>query len=133
MKDLFAFGFVRKQKGRSLKSANHPSSHRSAPPSPSRVARAAATISLRALAALSVALIVGCSDAGDEVAVGKQAFAETVLQNYALNQPATESSSAYGGDAGRAVDGNTDGAFGGRSVTHTDADTNAWWQVDLGR
>ena len=31
-----------------------------------------------------------------------------------------------------AVDGNTDGNWGNGSVTHTNADTNAWWQVDLG-
>jgi alpha-L-fucosidase len=30
------------------------------------------------------------------------------------------------------VDGNTDGAFGDGSVTATNSDTNAWWQVDLG-
>src|ERR1700736_1381848 len=34
--------------------------------------------------------------------------------------------------ASSAVDGNTDGNFGNGSVTHTNADANAWWQVDLG-
>src|ERR1035438_252431 len=31
-----------------------------------------------------------------------------------------------------AVDGNTDGDFFRGSVTSTNLDTNAWWQVDLG-
>jgi hypothetical protein len=31
-----------------------------------------------------------------------------------------------------AVDGLTDGAFGDGSVTATNLDVNAWWQVDLG-
>jgi hypothetical protein len=34
--------------------------------------------------------------------------------------------------ASRAVDGNTDGHYYDGSVTHTDGDPNAWWQVDLG-
>jgi hypothetical protein len=31
-----------------------------------------------------------------------------------------------------AVDGNTDGNFSSSSVTATNLDSNAWWQVDLG-
>lgn len=50
--------------------------------------------------------------------------------NLALGKPATQSSTAYGADASRAVDGNTDGNFFNNSVTHT-ADSG-WWQVDLG-
>lgn len=54
----------------------------------------------------------------------------------AIGKPATESSvlSGYGGhpEAGSAVDGNTDGAFGDGSMSHTEQDPNAWWQVDLG-
>ena len=34
--------------------------------------------------------------------------------------------------ADKAVDGNTDGNFLDYSVTHTNYDVNAWWQVDLG-
>ena len=34
--------------------------------------------------------------------------------------------------AGAAVDGNTNGNFFAGSVTHTNTDQNAWWQVDLG-
>jgi len=44
---------------------------------------------------------------------------------------ASESSVAFDADAGRAVDGNTDGAFWDGSVTHTNWE-EGWWQVDLG-
>lgn len=55
------------------------------------------------------------------------------LVNLALNRPATQSTTAFGGVASRAVDGNTDGDFGHGSVTHTNADApyENWWQVDL--
>ncbi len=52
--------------------------------------------------------------------------------NLAVGQVATQSSTAFGGVAGRAVDGNTNGAFGGGSVTHTGGESSAWWEVDLG-
>ena len=53
--------------------------------------------------------------------------------NLALGKP-TLQSSTYGGyaSASRAVDGNPNGNWGGSSVTHTNNDPNAWWQVDLG-
>ncbi|GAB4198692.1 MAG: hypothetical protein Tsb002_33790 [Wenzhouxiangellaceae bacterium] len=51
--------------------------------------------------------------------------------NQALNQPATQSSLGWGGVPSRAVDGNRSGLWGDGSVTHTNIDTNAWWQVDL--
>lgn len=53
--------------------------------------------------------------------------------NLALGK-ATRQSSTYGGYAvaSRAVDGNPNGNWGGNSVTHTNQDPNAWWQVDLG-
>jgi hypothetical protein len=51
----------------------------------------------------------------------------------AKGKPATQSSTLAGTpSAGVAVDGLTDGAFGDGSVTATNLDTNAWWQVDLG-
>jgi hypothetical protein len=53
----------------------------------------------------------------------------------ALNKPATQSSTLpdYAGTGPQsAIDGNTDGNFFHGSVTHTNADANAWWQVDLG-
>jgi hypothetical protein len=52
--------------------------------------------------------------------------------NTAIGQPVTVSSTAYGGEPGRAVDGNTDSAYGGNSCTHTDNTELSWWQVDLG-
>lgn len=39
----------------------------------------------------------------------------------------------YGGAATRAVDGNVDSDYGHHSVTHTNFEDNAWWQVDLGK
>lgn len=55
------------------------------------------------------------------------------LINLAFNKPATQSSEgAWGGVASRAVDGNSDGYWPNNSVTHTYADPQAWWQVDLG-
>ena len=51
--------------------------------------------------------------------------------NLALNKPATQSSTATGGAAGLAVDGNTNGNFFAGSVSHTLLDNQAWWQVDL--
>jgi alpha-L-fucosidase 2 len=52
--------------------------------------------------------------------------------NLALNKAASQSSTGWDGAASRAVDGNTDGSFWDGSVTHTEYDANAWWQVDLG-
>ena len=63
------------------------------------------------------------------------------VTNLAFQKPATQSSTfpAYASRsgynpaaAGSAVDGNTDGNFFDLSVTATNADPNAWWQVDLG-
>lgn len=55
--------------------------------------------------------------------------------NLALNKPATQSSTASSGSiiahAGLAVDGNTNGNFFNGSVSHTQPDNQAWWQVDL--
>jgi len=56
-----------------------------------------------------------------------------VLSNVAQGQTATSSSTGWGGSAARAVDGNTDGTYANNSVTHTLADAQAWWQVDLGQ
>lgn len=52
--------------------------------------------------------------------------------NLALNGTASQSSTAHDGAASRAIDGNTNGSFGGGSVTHTSEENNPWWQVDLG-
>jgi hypothetical protein len=53
-------------------------------------------------------------------------------QNLAAGKTTTQSSTLNGGDASRAVDGNTNGNWNANSVTHTGFDAQAWWQVDLG-
>ncbi|MGF1667664.1 MAG: LamG-like jellyroll fold domain-containing protein, partial [Acidimicrobiia bacterium] len=53
--------------------------------------------------------------------------------NLTLNGVATQSSTyqdTHGAE--RAIDGNVNGALSSNSVSHTDFDLNAWWQVDLG-
>jgi hypothetical protein len=45
---------------------------------------------------------------------------------------ASQSSTVVNAVAGNAVDGETDGIFAHRSVTHTSLENHAWWQVDLG-
>lgn len=52
--------------------------------------------------------------------------------NLAQAGVATHSSTLYGAQAARANDGNTDGNYGNGSVTHTNSQASAWWQVDLG-
>jgi hypothetical protein len=54
--------------------------------------------------------------------------------NLAFGKSATQSSTFPSSTAGAssAVDGNTDGNFAHGSVTATNSDANAWWQVDLG-
>lgn len=52
-------------------------------------------------------------------------------ENIAAHKSASQSSTAYGGDASRAVDGNRDNDYGHHSVTHTDFQDHSWWKVDL--
>jgi hypothetical protein len=52
--------------------------------------------------------------------------------NVAVGKAATQSSTLSGAGPGAAVDGILDGNFFDGSVTHTNLETNAWWQVDLG-
>ena len=54
-------------------------------------------------------------------------------ENIAWKKQATQSSTAYGGDANRALDGNTNSSYSQNSITHTNFEKQAWWQVDLGR
>lgn len=54
-------------------------------------------------------------------------------ENIVWKKQATQSSTAYGGNANRALDGNTNGSYSQNSVTHTNFEKQAWWQVDLGR
>lgn len=53
--------------------------------------------------------------------------------NLALRRPTTQSSTALGARAERAVDGDTRGDFHAGSVTHTELDPAPWWEVDLGQ
>lgn len=53
--------------------------------------------------------------------------------NIAGRGKARQSSTAYGGEAQRAIDGKTDGAFGAGTSTHTNENEDKpWWEVDLG-
>ena len=60
-----------------------------------------------------------------------------ITYNYtdlAKNKTASQSSTLNGTSAvaSLAVDGNVDGNWADNSITHTNLDANAWWQVDLG-
>jgi alpha-L-fucosidase 2 len=70
--------------------------------------------------------------ASDDWSVSADTSVHVGRVNLALHKSAGQSSTAFGGAAGRAVDGNTGGSYGGGSVTHTDFQDEAWWQVDLG-
>jgi hypothetical protein len=81
--------------------------------------------------------IVRLPNIGSGVGVGVPAlhvFAMALAgdPDVALGKPATQSTTAFGGDAGRAVDGDSNGSWFNNSVSHTDFGANAWWQVDLG-
>lgn len=54
------------------------------------------------------------------------------VTNLAAGRPVLQSSTEFGGDAWKAVDGNIDGNWGGNSVTHSTFQTQPWWRVDLG-
>ena len=56
---------------------------------------------------------------------------ERKSMNVALSRPTEQTDEAAGGVHGRAVDGNTDGNYWRRSVTHTSSTTDPYWQVDL--
>lgn len=53
--------------------------------------------------------------------------------NIAAQGKASQSGTGFGGDAKRAIDGNTSGSFGNNGQTHTEGDTkDPWWELDLG-
>ena len=54
-------------------------------------------------------------------------------KNIALGATAKQSSVAYEGSAKLAIDGNTDGDFNANSTTHSAAENDPWWEVDLGQ
>ena len=52
--------------------------------------------------------------------------------NVALDGTATQSTTAYDGDASFAIDGNTNGTYNDGSVSHTDVEVQGtWWMVTL--
>ncbi|MFQ3650671.1 MAG: discoidin domain-containing protein, partial [Gemmataceae bacterium] len=54
--------------------------------------------------------------------------------NVARKGKATQHSTAYGGEASKAIDGNTAGEYNAGSSTHTrEGVDNPWWEVDLGK
>lgn len=55
-------------------------------------------------------------------------------ENFAGGSTNTSHASFYEGlDSERAVDGRVDGQFADYSLTHTQSQANAWWEIDLGR
>ena len=52
--------------------------------------------------------------------------------NLALEAKASQSSQFGDASANRAIDGNTNGKFGKKSVTHTKDETKPWLEIDLG-
>jgi len=59
-----------------------------------------------------------------------QVFADG--KNVALEGKASQSSTAHGGEAKRAIDGNTSGDWGSGTQTHSaEGEKNPWWEVDL--
>jgi alpha-L-fucosidase len=67
--------------------------------------------------------------------LGLSSQVEVVLPNVAQGKAATQSSTAWGGVPGRAVDGNTAGEYlVDNTASHTaEPSHQAWWQVDLGQ
>jgi hypothetical protein len=57
---------------------------------------------------------------------------QPAVPDLALDKMAIQSSTVVEAGAARAVDGETDGNFSHGSVTHTNLEDHAWWQVDLG-
>ncbi len=62
-----------------------------------------------------------------------QVFDTAGEKNLATAGSATQSTTGHGGEASRAIDGNTDGDFKDGSTSHTaNFDISPWWEVDLG-
>lgn len=104
---------------------------------PNRV-RCLAAVAWRAFFSMLVMMLaLGCgsgSEAEDAPpAELRESAAAIGPANLALNKPTTQSSTDFGAEASRAVDGNADGNWDGGSVTHTLHEHQAWWQVDLGQ
>lgn len=59
--------------------------------------------------------------------------ADEIERNWAPQGAVTQSSTAFGGEAQRAIDGKTNGDWNAGSVTHTDQELEPYWQIDLGQ
>jgi hypothetical protein len=95
------------------------------------------TVSVNVLANAPAQVTNQFSVSGGGSATANASDPTTVVQpplqvNLAQGKVAAQSSSPFGAPANRAVDGNTSGNWADNSVTHTDLNANAWWQVDLG-
>lgn len=67
-----------------------------------------------------------------EIVVEEDTTTPEAVTNIALGKTVQQSSTAYGGKASRAIDGDTDGIWRNGSVSHTAAEAQAWWEIDLG-
>jgi hypothetical protein len=76
-------------------------------------------------------LACGGPELEGRLASSQSALGSASYLNMAVGKQASQSSTAFGGEASRAVDGNTDGSWSIGSVTHTGFDNQAWWEVDL--
>jgi len=54
-----------------------------------------------------------------------------VIKNIAGTGTASQSSTAHGGVAERAIDGDINGYWNGKSVTHTNWESKPWWKLTL--
>ena len=71
---------------------------------------------------------------GNGATTSDEAELVVTLPNIARSGTASQSTTGFGGEASRAIDGNTNGAYGNGSVTHTDTgDAEPHWELDLGR
>lgn len=50
-----------------------------------------------------------------------------------MEKQAKQSSTDFGGDVSRALDGDTNSSYSQQSITHTKFENQPWWEVDLGR
>jgi len=57
-------------------------------------------------------------------------FGKTSGKNLAMYKPTSQGSTGWGGNSSRATDGDINGRYTGKSVTHTQR-FNPWWEVDL--
>ncbi|MFK8009738.1 MAG: Ig-like domain-containing protein [Saprospiraceae bacterium] len=56
---------------------------------------------------------------------------DSFVENVALGKSTSQKNTSSGGVSSRAVDGDTNGNWGGGSITHTSNTYEPWWEVDL--